>query len=191
MVKGVYFLCSSACPCWNSETLLVPGVPHPTPQRCCPHRSPPFGFSCPGGLPDRPETSAEPAQTSRRICLQPLPSVCQRGNPPSRPFCPSPAFSSCPRIVWGWGWGPNPLPHPACLPPRCCSLWPQPCFAPLTVQGQRCPPEPLVFLWLEAGSPPAGTGQACQILDSQGRWVGLNQYYLAPGLHPGFLCLFS
>lgn len=44
--------------------------------------------------------------------LQLLPSVCQRGNPPSRPICASPVFSSCLRILWDEGWGPCLFPHP-------------------------------------------------------------------------------
>lgn len=102
-------------PCWDSGTFLLQCCPHCAPQNkgTDPAAVLPWVSHHPQGRPDRPEPFAGPAQ---RICLQPLPSVCQRGNPPSRPFCLSPAFFSCPRIVWVGGSGPCPLPHPACLP---------------------------------------------------------------------------
>lgn len=159
LAKGVCFLCSSSLTlagtlgpsCCNVSLTVLPKT-KVLPQQ----QSFPWSLTA-QSRPDRPEASAGPAQ---RICLQPLPSVCQRGNPPSRPFCPSPAFFSCLRTVWVGGWGPRLFPHPAYPPPApapgCSSLWPQPCFAPLAPQGQRCPQSPsFLFGWKPALPLPA------------------------------------
>ena len=127
--------------------------------------------------PALPEASTLLALASRRIQgtrLQPLPCVCQRENPPRRPVCLSPALSSCLKILWDGGWGPCPLSHLLC--PLLDAVLSCPSLTSLHwLFEARDPPEPHIFVWLGASSPPACTGQPCQVLESRGRWVRLNR----------------
>lgn len=168
---------------------------HSQKWRPCSHSHPPLAPHMPTSLPDLPEASTLLAQASPRICrtrlqprLHPLPSVCQRESPPSRPVCLPPALSSCLRILWDGGWGPCPFPHPL-FPPGCCHLQLQASFAALAPQGQRHPCPIAPHLWLGVDSPLTCAGQPCQVLESRGRWLG--RCYLALGLHPRLLCPFS
>lgn len=95
---------------------------------------------------------------------------------PSQQARLSPAFSSCLGVLWGEGRRPSPS-----LPPissRMLQSVALHCSAALAPQGQSPPPAPHLF-WLEAGSPPACTGQPCQVLESQGRWAGFHPRRLA------------
>lgn len=116
MAEGVYFLCSTLLPRWNSKTLLL-YLPHLLSERGhCPPSSPPFGLSAPKATQIPQKHQCIPSSFSGDLwaCLQPSLSVCQRGNPLSRPICPSPAFPGCLRVLWGEGWGPCLSPHPPC-----------------------------------------------------------------------------
>lgn len=90
-----------------------------------------LGLSCPHSHQISREASTLLALASWRTQgthLQPLPSVCQRENPPRRPIsCP---FRLSEDFV-GWRLGSlSPFP-PSLSPPGCCTLLPQPYFTPL------------------------------------------------------------
>lgn len=90
------------------------------------------------------------------------------------PIGPSPALSGCLKILWDGGWGPCPLSHLLC--PLLDAVLSCPSLTSLHwVFEARDPPELHIFVWLGASSPPACTGQPCQVLESPGRWVGLNR----------------
>lgn len=130
------------CPGWSSKTLLL-YLPTSSLQNkgTAPHSSsPPFGPSAPKDTQSPQKHQCIPTSFSGDLWarLQPSLPVCQRGNPLSRPICPSPAFPGCLRVLWDEGWVLS-LPPPSLSPSGCCSVWPQTRIAPFAPQGQSCP----------------------------------------------------
>lgn len=178
-MKGVYFLCSTSPilvgtlrpSCYNISPTLFPRT-----KALPPRSSLPFGLLDPQSHPDLPAAWTCLAQVFQRICgarLQSLPSVCQRGNPPSRPICLSPVFSSCLGGLCGMGAGVF-VPFLNLSVP----FWIRQFLAPtlLCCIGSSRPrilPEPLIFGWLEAASTPACMGWTCQVWRARTRGLDL------------------